>query len=562
MSQQRITLFFPCVSRKKTSPDTRCYFLELPATIRRRIYHEAGLVSNRIIHLNYWRLRRNRDLLLKGYFTFENTLLPALPPSLLAVCRAIHDEVRKVLYGENKIIISATAPQGLRALERMSQATLREIQLLVVRLNVSSCPRTCCGGRGYRCGNGRFGCSDLSSHDAPLSSGANQLTISQWHRICTKLAGSIQAKKLALYVTCDCADRTTAQMINEPLLSLPALRDCGLRLAMYPDQDLTAMAEDTVRYLTRRSQPPPLLPFRFMDLPKEIQLHILGYASTVPVAEIICTQQKLRYWTPCETRWAIMDPATGIIDASLKGCFCSAAHSAFNFSCPCSGSASPFSMFLVSRDFRDCAMESFYGQNAFTVVMEGPRSSRQNSTAPSLSSDDASDDQPIEMQPDIAIVAGLIRFPPQSLSYLTSLNLLFESPETEYLLHDQLGWHNWLETIDTLSRAADLPALTIQLRMRESYYPEFDDAQPPVDPAHEARMLRTHETLVRPMKALRGLKNLFVHLNWETSTGFPDGRRGVEQRLERIVMGPTYDAWARGKTIRYQRDWQEVPGEE
>ena len=556
MSQQRITLFFPCISRKKTLPgtDTKCYFLTLPTAIRHRIYHEAGLVSNRTIHLNYWRLRKDQDIPYIRNGAREDTLLPALPLGLFAVCRSIYNELRKVLYGENRFRISLKAPHGLRALERMSDATLREIRFLIVRINVSSCEMQCCGVQdNNRCGNSWYKCSGTSSHDTPLSFWkADQLVISQWHRICTKLASSIQPGKLALYVICDCVDQTTAQKITKSLLLLPVLQDCGLRLAIHPDKDIKSMAKDAVMYLTRSPPPPSLPPFRFLDLPKEIQLYILEYASHVPAAEIICTQKQLQYRTSCQTQGAI---ATDIMDSPLKECFCSAAHSAFNFRCPCPKLASPFDMFLVSREFRDCAMKVFYGKNSFSVVMEGPVSLYQDSTILSSRLNTEWEGSTVRLQSETSFAPGLTRFPHSSISYLASLNLLFECSDITYLQPDQAGWHNWLKTIDILFREADLKALTIQLRMQESFYPDFDSEKPTFDSEYQSLMLQKYENLVRPMRILRGLKNLFVHLNWDTSTGFPDGRQEIEQVLERMVMGQKYDAWKRGKTIRYARSW-------
>ena len=565
MSQQRITLFFPCISKEKASPNTKCHFLELPATIRLRIYHEAGLLSGRVVHLNYWGSRKKENTPGTEHLPWEDTLLPALPLSLFAVCHSIHNELQKVLYGENILRISRKAPKGLRALERLSGATLREIRFLVIRVNVSSCETACCWDRGYRCGNfGYQKCSKPSNHDIPLSSVAGQLVISQWQRICVKLANSIQPGKLALYVVCDCADRTTAQMIIKSLLLLPVLRDCGLRLAIHPDKDLKNIAKDAVMYLTRSPPPPSLSPFRFMDLPKEIQLDILGYASLVPVAEIICTQQKLRYWTTCRTRGAIAD-TIHVTNTAQMGCFCSAAHSAFIFHCPCHKLASPFAMFLVSRKFRDCAMEVFFGQNSFCVVMEGPVSLCQDSTIPSLRPDTESEGEMVESLSGISIVPGLAAFPQSSISCLTSLILLFEHSDTEHLQPDRAGWHNWLQTIDILSQEANLEALTIQLRMNEKLYPHFDEYYPYVarekptfDPEYKSFMLQTYENFVHPMKALHGLKNFFVHLNFSTSSEYPDGRREVEQMLERIVMGQTYDAWKCGKTVQYEGRWQEL----
>jgi hypothetical protein len=118
MSQQRIPFFFPYISRKKTSPDAKCHFLELPFKIRLQIYHEAGLVSERMIHLNHWSPSKRRyddpRMWESGYDprhwdpwgNARRARSTTLPVNLFAVCRSVYDELRGVLYGENRFVIS------------------------------------------------------------------------------------------------------------------------------------------------------------------------------------------------------------------------------------------------------------------------------------------------------------------------------------------------------------------------------------------------------------------------------------------------------------------------
>ena len=553
MSQQRITLFFPRLSQKRALRDSRCLFLELPASIRLRIYYEAGMVSGETIHLNYWRSRKKEGTSPEG----GNKDLPTLPLNLFAVCRSVYNELRKVLYGDNRLVVSRKAPRGLRVLERLSASALLEIRFLVIRLNVSSCESRCCGDRGQRCGNNHWhSCLLPSSHNLPLSSSVDQLVILQWTRLCIQLASGVQPSSLALYVTCDCNDATTAQIIAQSLRLLPALRDCGLRLAIYMDEDIKSITKDTAMHLTRNSLPPPPAPFRFLDLPKEIQLHILTYASLAPRAEIICTQKRLRYWEECPTRGAIADMP--IVGGGLLKCFCTAAHSAFGFRCRCSDLASPFTMFRVSRKFRDLTTEAFYGQNSFIILMDQQVSFPRDIAAISLHPDVDREGQVTEPLL-VSIMPGLAPFPSTSIGFFTSVCLRFQDSDLEHLQPNRVGWVNWLRTIHTLSQKANLAALTLQIQMCEKFYPDFDDPKVAFSLIYEAFMRQTYENLVLPMKVLHGrLKNLFIHLNWDTSSGFPDGRREHEQLLERIVMGNTYNAWDCGKTIRYPGRYENV----
>ena len=169
MSQQRITLFFPLVWTKKTSPDAKCLFLELPVGIRRKIYHEAGLVSGKTIHINFW---ATRD---------DDSNLPSLPLGLFAVCRLVNDKLMRIFYGKNLFAITRRAPGGLRALERFSDSTLEKFRFLVIRVNLASCTNACCGDWDRRCGNGHVSCGNPSSHDAIMSQAliSGQVIISQ-----------------------------------------------------------------------------------------------------------------------------------------------------------------------------------------------------------------------------------------------------------------------------------------------------------------------------------------------------------------------------------------------
>jgi hypothetical protein len=140
MDHQRITLFFPLVSRKRTSPDAKSLFLELPFSIRRQIYHEAGVVSGMTIFMNFWAIRKKIDRRNRQSFDHLADIdLPALPLSLFSINRWINNEVSQIFYGENQFAITPRAPKGLQALERFSDAALSQLKSLIIRLDLSSC---------------------------------------------------------------------------------------------------------------------------------------------------------------------------------------------------------------------------------------------------------------------------------------------------------------------------------------------------------------------------------------------------------------------------------------
>ncbi|KAF4614394.1 hypothetical protein G7Y89_g15344 [Cudoniella acicularis] len=549
MSQQRIPLFFPYTSKKTSSPTTEPPFLSLPRKLRLKIYQHAGLISENIIHLNNWNPSRRR---FKDPRMWESghdprywdpwgsawlTRSAPLPTNLLPVCKSIHGELLTVLYGSNRFVISRklSPPRGgLKMLEHLRDTTLRELRFLTIRVNVSSCENFCCGSRGYKCGNSIQPCPSPISHDTPLNheSDTDQLVISQWHRICTQLARSISPGKLALYVICDCADITTAQMVIKPLLSLPALRDCGIRLAMHADEEISDLAKDT-----------------------ELQLRILEFTSLINYT-VTCEQKRMDYGVRCRKMGSIAesnnynnDDVIYVDNRPLLQCFCGYAHSAFTFRCDCKDRIFPSSIFLVSRQFREAAMRVFYGQNKFVVSMEGfipkiPVSQRLL--------DGENIEETVNDPPEVSIVPGLADFPHSSIKYLTKLQLKFAWHELEYLQPNSTGWKHWLDTIGLLSRVANLAVLTIELNFNERFYPDIWMKKPTFDLEYEGNMLKTYETFIRPMSVLHGMKRLFVYLNWDTSYEcLYDGREEHEAILEEIVMGESYDAWEHGKAFQH-----------
>jgi hypothetical protein len=85
-------------------------------------------------------------------------------------------------------------------------------------------------------------------------------------------------------------------------------------------------------------------------------------------------------------------------------------------------------------------------------------------------------------------------------------------------------------------------------------HPGYDLPYP--EPAYQKYMFETYERVIKRMTCLKGLKSLFVHLNWSTSytgeqgraEGKWDGREALEERLEKMIMGSEYGAWSLGKT--------------
>ena len=179
-------------------------------------------------------------------------------------------------------------------------------------------------------------------------------------------------------------------------------------------------------------------------------------------------------------------------------------------------------------------MQVFYRQNRFVIYISA-------STGKKHCGNDES-----------VIFPFLQWFPGDSIGLFTSLTLSFESFRLQDLLRSQSRCKNWEEAIELLSERANLPALRLEIRLFESYYPSsYNERLEDLDIEYEKVMLDTYDTLFRPMVALRGLKALYIHLNWQTSDGRQDGRQVHEQRFERMIMGEEYDAWNCGKRTQW-----------
>lgn len=536
MSQQRIPFFFPFLSSRKRAPSAKCDFLELPYTIRFQIYLEAGLLSGETIHLNLWAIRkRARPYSSTVDWDHFSNLIP-LPLGLFAVCRMVHEEATNILYGGNRFAIDRRGRLGLRALERFTQSTLSKIRVLVVNINLASCFGICCSDYNRKCGNGYINCIHPSRHDEPLVQ-SDQGTISQWQGICSHLSRSVLPGQLALYITCDCVDLATAEMITSPITQIPALRDSAIRLGKDFDKALQGLARRTALQLTNTSPPDTMQSFKFLSLPNELQLEILTYTDLVANVEIICGSRMVIN-TACPTGGIAATTAAPDTELLLK-CFCSSGHSAFNFRCHHSKTLGfPSAFFLVSRQFREAATEVFYGQNTFVVSMFG------------------------EKDNGISILPSFRNFPKDAVRFIKQLRFLFEPPAPVLPGPDAPGWEHWLDALELLSRHANLAILSLEICLEERFYTrwkyelELQQAQG-VDEfleQHSKMMKAAYWGLVQPVATLQGLKNFFVHMNWGTSVigdgQAPDGRQVLERQLEGQVMGEEYNAWASGKVVR------------
>jgi hypothetical protein len=380
-----------------------------------------------------------------------------------------------------------------------------------------------------------------------------------------------------------------AKKAIEPLRTLPMLKDLGLRLSMKYNSQLQILARDTVHALTARPEPQPLPRFRFLDLPKELQRKILEHTGIVDPDKVQCLPGGTKYfWRHCKTEGQVIAAQEFPGHAASLACFCSRAHSAFNYRCSCPSEDFPSTLFLVSRDIRAEATEMFYRQNNFRVPM---RLWRRGSPPPGIFC--------FRMVTRYQTLAPtMANFPVAAIRFLTSLSFSFSGCSYELLRtraevpplghFAQAGpgiarWHkysvrsiaskmmprtkpepepkpqlepmfnaDWLGSLYLLLQEANLPLLTLELRFWWEVYESVtstESVQAPISVGYhdtEEHIWSMYRPFILPISALKGLKNFYVYLE--------GGMEKTEQKLERLIMGPEYDATKCGKKPKVYSD--------
>lgn len=200
--------------------------------------------------------------------------------------------------------------------------------------------------------------------------------------------------------------------------------------------------------------------------------------------------------------------------------------------------AFPCHISLVSRQYRQVALQVFYGQNRFRVPW----------TANHPSSDQGN--RHLE-HPTIWSL------PTVSFPFLRTLILEITSHDVEDALADPEIWQQWVQSFTMLASNANIPALNVEIRMKEPFWHGPSERRSNyMDAGYEARMRENYAKFCEPVSILRGMKALFIWMNWETNYGPVDGRQEQEQALEVLVVGEEgYDSSKLGKAELLPRNF-------
>ena len=279
MKQTRLGKFFGYTQghvEKGASP-----FLDLPAAIRNRIYHEYNLWREDHVHLNIekyfdeeyepefdkdWpspeRYCGCRTCRLEGKTNvgWWCTSRPILP--LLLACHTIYNEVCPIWYSQNQFKISQAGPGGLQGLFNLGALAMSSLKFLTISLN--ECKAICQKHEGYsacykECDKCAGWLEENTARRPPILplgciSRDQKRVIRDWSNLCKFMAQFLQRAQLKLSLVCDVHDEETARQIIQPMIdTLPLLSGCSIRLSPENRPELRSMAENATLFLTDRS---------------------------------------------------------------------------------------------------------------------------------------------------------------------------------------------------------------------------------------------------------------------------------------------------------------------
>jgi len=588
MRQQRITDLFPKVSGGAAHAVTprASGFMKLPPGIRQTIYGLAGLeqdTKEKFIDLNMWNYREptttpfedgcSADAELSRLSRLHVNWKSRIPVNLFHVSRAIHDEVEEVFYRSHIWGVSASGAGGLDVLEGLSRKAVTAMRFLLISLTPCGC-RGCVptGGacihpipvdarleldiyRTQHSGIVERGYSSLSQEDAEAHGNSNKRpldvcssldrrTVAQWDRICEKLAQHAEPRRFSLYVHCVVKDYKTAERIAKPLRRLQLLGDLAISFgqrnnnssppAPHDEQLLLELAKATAQATKYRFS------FPFMDLPTELQLHILEFTNLVVSDGFECMwiggrlALSRRNKNGSNEEMIETSRADGYYAWLLAEAFCAKRNLAFRDRCRCN--KFPVSYLLVSRRFRNLALEVFYRRNQFVASYNNFGWCNTVTTTHGWNA------------PPLTHV----------LEHITRLILI--AP----IRRNVMATIGFTRLVELLRAHACLPSLTLELHVRD-VHPRHDvvAALRRVPGIYgEARRRRRHTEIysiifrnIRKKLAAAGLKAFLLYLWWENYDPQVTGddveeRRAMEREKEKEVMGEAYDSENWGKELQ------------
>ncbi|KAH6623809.1 hypothetical protein F5144DRAFT_372159 [Chaetomium tenue] len=540
--------------------------LGLPSSVRRRIYLFLGLAR--------W---DGRPLL----FDLDGPISPTEQVTfygLLLSCRAIYNEASALLFSSNRFVIHYRNKRSLQPLRNVTPPSLASLTSLKIVLNQTSCHHRreaealgkCCttaafegtaptAAEGYCQRDG-----ENHLHDTPLQSSdlCARLMLDEWRGTAVYLSSNIKPGALQLVLVCDVGQKEVeaAEQAVAPLLLLPELKDCHVRLCSSPNTQLRQLAQNAALQASRKLAPPPAShSTSLLNLPRELRIRILEYTDLVtPWKEVMWNRLEpgYQYLSSGCSSWAgvpcppsqhhgcqygrchgqeIMKDGVVLWDHHQSiGCFCRVQHAAFSSTCKCW--APPTPLFLICRHLCEDARFVFFSANRF-VVSDSLASGNPwvafdilralDLKSPEQRNDYWESDQYRQAQPPRAYPAH--RFaasqflrevvPAHCLGYLRFLELVFPPYNHECWPHDgHPALQDWMDTLDWAKDRINTPGITLRLTMAGSrlWPPAYPDGREELTQAQGDAVLAGYDRILKPLARLgkHGLTRFYADFAW------------------------------------------------
>lgn len=565
-------------------PDT---FLQIPASIRRRIYLYAGLITDTFLpypHIDP--VEGDKDCTKPA----EERITTC---NLINTCQQIGDEVEAIVLNQNTCVYKCgeyddTVDDGLECLSQISPNACSMLRDVYVHLYVR--PDSYYGREG----------SDSLQWER----------IEMWQAAAMNILASASPQQLRLHLICDTENRTKAAAVLQPLLDFPGVL---LELEIRLHQKFVTQARETVLQVQARD-PTPSKPFRFFDLPEELRRHIFTYTDlVVPYRKV--------HWDPesgfraqfifCECDGSVcLDEDLhagrkflhcGAV-SKITGDFCMRYYG--SYSSRCKHGSSPLSLLLTSRAMYNEAIDFFYASNR-VVILPDWNTERAIFAKADAKQPDAADQADIPMIDETdqvefpwaeykthdATKLFMERVGPTALGLIRNLEIVFPAIGPNSSLSDaDTAYSEWRKAVDYLSHLATegVPKLTLIVHI----WTEPATTYPSWTLERKAHILEAqgHQLLevLQPLSRLQ-LKRLFVHVEWPAHWSPPKLLHDIETSkipkkespgcgiglhwiprsnedfakkeilLEKMVMGDKYDSYSVGKGDELPSQWVRQP---
>ncbi|KAH6855372.1 hypothetical protein B0I37DRAFT_54943 [Chaetomium sp. MPI-CAGE-AT-0009] len=538
--------------------------LRLPSSVRRRIYLFVGVAR--------W---DGRPLL----FDLDGPISPTEQVTfygLLLSCRAVYNEASALLFSSNRFVIHYRNKRSLQPLRNLTPPSLASLTSLKIVLNQTSCHhrreaeafgKCCYGFKGAAVWYCQGVHEDL--HDTPLQSSdlSARLMLDEWRGTAVYLSSNTKPGVLQLLLVCDVGQKEVeaAEQAVAPLLLLPELRDCHVRLCGSPNTQLRQLAQNAALQASRKLAPEPASQSScspLLDLPRELRIRILEYTDLVaPWKEVMWNRLKQGYqylssgcsawdntwkdmscppshhhgcqYGDCHNQGDIKDGLVLWDHCQSIGCFCGVRHAAFSSTCKCW--APPTPLFLICRDLCEDARFVFFSANRFVVsdslASENPWIAFDilrtfNFKLPTYENYQDTEEyrqaQPPRAYPAHRFaVSQFLRevVPADCLGYLRFLELVFPPYNHECWPHDgHPALQDWIDTLDWVRDKINTPGITLRLTMAGSrmWSPRYPDDREELTQVQGDAVLAGYDRILKPLARLgkHGLTRFYADFAW------------------------------------------------